>query len=74
MYCVAGATKYEWEFSDINGFYASKTSPTNYIGLHGILPILDWGTTWSVRVRAYIDDVQECIVHHVLLELLPTQL
>jgi hypothetical protein len=54
---VAGATKYEWEFSDINGFYASKTSPTNYIGLHGILPILDWGTTWSVRVRAYIDDV-----------------
>ncbi len=54
---VAGATKYEWEFSDLNGFYASKTSTTNYIGLHGILPILDWGTTWSVRVRAYIDNV-----------------
>jgi hypothetical protein len=51
---VAGATQYEWEFSNGNGVYAVKLSPVNYIALHGVTPILNWGTTWSVRVRAYI--------------------
>ncbi|HRG57655.1 MAG TPA: T9SS type A sorting domain-containing protein [Bacteroidia bacterium] len=51
---VSGATQYEWEFSNNNGVYATKLSTTNYIGLHGVSPILNWGTTWTVRVRAYI--------------------
>jgi hypothetical protein len=51
---VAGATQYEWQFSNTNGVYATKLSPVNYIGLHGVSPILNWGTTWTVRVRAYV--------------------
>ena len=54
--CTAatGATQYEWEFSNTNGVYATKLSTVNYIVLHAVSPILDWGTTWSVRVRAYV--------------------
>jgi hypothetical protein len=51
---AAGATQYEWEFSDGNGVYATKLSPVNYIALHNVTPILNWGTTWTLRVRAYI--------------------
>lgn len=51
---VPGATQYEWEFSNTNGVYATKLSPVNYLALHGVTPILNWGTTWSVRVRALI--------------------
>ncbi len=51
---VTGATQYEWEFSNGNGVYATKLSPLSYIALHSVTPILNWGTTWSIRVRAYI--------------------
>jgi hypothetical protein len=51
---VSGATQYEWEFSNGNGVYATKLSPVNYLALHNVTPILNWGTTWSVRVRAII--------------------
>jgi len=51
---VSGATQYEWEFSNTNGVYATKLSPVNYTTLHSVTPILNWGTTWSVRVRALI--------------------
>ncbi len=51
---VVGATQYEWEFSNTNGVYATKLTPVNYLGLHGVTPILNWGTTWTVRIRAYI--------------------
>jgi hypothetical protein len=51
---VAGATQYEWEFSNANGVYATKLSPLNYIALHGVTPTLNWGTTWTLRVRAYV--------------------
>lgn len=51
---VSGATQYEWEFSDVNGVYATKLTTSNYIALHSVSPILNWGTTWSLRVRAYI--------------------
>lgn len=51
---VAGATKYEWEFSNANGVYATKITYYRTVPLHGVNPILNWGTTWNVRVRAYI--------------------
>ncbi len=51
---VAGATQYEWEFSNGSGVYATKLSPLNYIALHSVTPMLNWGTTWSLRVRAII--------------------
>jgi len=51
---AAGATQYEWEFSNGNGVYATKLSPVSYITLHSVTPILNWGTTWTIRVRAYI--------------------
>jgi len=51
---VAGATQYEWEFSNTNGVYATKLTPVSNVALHNITPILNWGTTWSVRVRAII--------------------
>lgn len=51
---VAGATQYEWQFSNSNGVYATKTTTTNYVLLHGVSPTLNWGTNWNVKVRAKI--------------------
>jgi hypothetical protein len=51
---VSGATQYEWEFSNTNGVYATKLTTANYVALHSVTPILDWGTTWSLRVRVII--------------------
>jgi hypothetical protein len=51
---VPSATQYEWEFSNANGVFATKLSPVNYIVFHSVTPSLNWGTTWSVRVRAFI--------------------
>ena len=51
---VPNATQYEWEFSNANGVYATMLSPLNYIALHNVTPTLNWGTTWSLRVRAII--------------------
>lgn len=54
---VAGATQYEFEFSNTNGVYAVKFTPNNYVLLHSVTPTIDWGTTWSIRVRAYIGNL-----------------
>ncbi|HRG58661.1 MAG TPA: T9SS type A sorting domain-containing protein, partial [Bacteroidia bacterium] len=51
---VAGATQYEWQFSNSNGVYATKTTTTNYVLLHGVSPTLNWGTNWNIKVRAKI--------------------
>lgn len=51
---VAGATQYEWQFSNGNGVYATKLTPVNYITLHSVTPTLNWGTTWTLQVRALI--------------------
>lgn len=56
IYCgsVAGATKYEWQFSNANGVFATKLTTYNYIALHSVSPTLVWGTTWTLKVRAII--------------------
>ncbi len=51
---VAGATQYEWQFSNTSGVFATKTTTTNFVLLHGVTPALNWGTNWNVKVRAKI--------------------
>jgi hypothetical protein len=51
---VSGATQYEWQFSNSGGVFATKTTTTNYVLLHSVTPVLNWGTNWNIKVRAKI--------------------
>ena len=55
IFCTAvnGATQYEWEFSNTNGVYATRLTTSNYVLLQQITPSINWGTSWTLRVRAY---------------------
>jgi hypothetical protein len=56
VYCIAvpNAVQYEFEFSTPNGVYATKITNTNFVQLHSVSPVINWATTWSVRVRATV--------------------
>lgn len=51
---VSGATQYEWQFSNGSGVYATKITSTNYVLLHSVTPVINWGTNWNIKVRAKI--------------------
>jgi hypothetical protein len=55
IFCTAvtGASQYEWEFSNVNGVYATRITTSNFVLLHAVTPTIAWGTTWNLRVRAY---------------------
>jgi hypothetical protein len=52
---VNGATQYEFEFSNpnTNAVVATKIQANNFTTLSSVLPALQWGTQYNVRVRAY---------------------
>jgi hypothetical protein len=55
IFCTAvnGATQYEWEFSNANGVYATRLTTSNFVLLQQVTPVISWGTSWTLRVRAY---------------------
>jgi Zn-dependent metalloprotease/subtilisin-like proprotein convertase family protein len=57
---VAGATQYEFEFSDpnTNAVVATKLQTSATLSLASVSPALQAGTTYNVRVRAYINAFQ----------------
>jgi subtilisin-like proprotein convertase family protein len=57
---VAGATQYEFEFSDpnTNAVVATKLQTSATLSLASVIPALQAGTTYHVRVRAYINAFQ----------------
>jgi hypothetical protein len=57
---VAGATQYEFEFSDpnTNAVVATKLQTSATLSLSSVTPALQAGTTYNVRVRAYINSFQ----------------
>lgn len=55
---VTGATKYEFQFSVGSTVVSTKLQTSLQCNLGSMNPALSWGTTYSVRVRAYIGTTQ----------------
>lgn len=66
---VAGATQYEFEFRNASAtaVVATRISTSSTCFINQVVPALQWGTQYSVRVRAYIGTVagsygQACLI------------